>query len=385
MKKRVNSATVAPLLEVARTDPDPAVRHAALDTASRLTLSEEAWRALAGTMAAAARPSSSPAPERGAVLALAARVPLLSMRRRLRAIAADPADPACAAVSDALVLAGDTSQIDRLLADAASGRWQAFEGLATMPLERAEVPLSRLSAPPAEPSSPARLWHALAAARLGEYRWLDGFLTGQEPEPPIFYGSPAEPYAQIAAMRPLPDALHAHLTAMLPRAEQITDPARQRMARIVIWAATGSADADGSAHGDPSNDDPASISRRGLDEAFAAARAQLGPMAGGRFVLPEPIVEGETGQVVARILADAQAWADSLPADAPVHQVVGNAVITLVGSLPRSGDWPVVALVQAQLRATRPALDDEQLAWVIARTPPSGWLGAFVSLLVPAE
>lgn len=385
MKKRVNSATLAPLIEVARTDPDPAVRRAAFDTASRLTLSEEAWRALAGAVTAAAREFSSHAPERSAVLVLAARVPLLSTRCALRAIAADPDDPAGAAVSDALVLAGDASQADRLLADAASGQWEAFEGLATMPLERVGVSLSRLPLSPAEPSSPARLWHALAAARLGEYRWLDRFLTGQESEPTIFYGSPAAPYSQIAAMRPLPDALHTHLMAMLPRAARIADPARQRMALIVVWAATGSADADGSAFGDPADEDPAPPTRREIDAALTAARAQLGPIATGRFVIPDPVADVEVGQVVGRMLADAQAWADALPADAPVHQVIGNAVINLVGSLPRTGDWPLVALVQNQLRAARPVLDDEQLAWVIARTPPSRWIKQFVSMLVPPE
>lgn len=385
MKKRVNSGTLAPLLEVARTDPDAAARHAALDAASRLTLSEEAWRSVGAALDTAASSLAHQSPERAALLVLAARVPLMSTRRALRAIAADAGDPARAAVSDALVRAGDPSQIGRLLADAASGRWQAYEGLATMPLEVAGTRLSELPAPPPEPTSAARLWHALAAARLGECRWLDPFLAGQEPEPPTFHGSPAQPYAQVAAMRPIPEALQTHLLAMQPRADAIDDAARQRMAQIVIRAATGSADAEGSPPARPTDEEPSLPSRQEVDEAFAAARDRLGTIAAGRFVLPDTLSDDDLGSLLPRLLADAQACADALPADVPAPQVIGNAVISLVGALPRPVNGRLDELVQAQLRAQRPALDDAQLAWVIARTPPSRWIGALASLLVPPE
>lgn len=383
MKKRVNSAALAPLLEAVRTDPDAAVRHAALDVASRLALSEEAWRSVGAAIDAAASALARESPERAALLVLAARVPLMSTRRALRAIAADAGDPAQAAVSDALVLAGDPSQIGRLLVDAAAVRWEAFEGLATMPLEAAGTRLSELPAPPSDPDTPARLWHALAAARLGEHRWLDEFLTGQMPEPWIFDGSPGQPYAQIAAMRPLPEALRTYLLAMRPRAEAIDDPARRRMAQIVIWAATGSADAEGSPLVDLVGEDPPAPSREEVEETFAAVRAGFGPIAAGRFLPPDPLAESGVGACLPRLIADAQACADALPADMPASQVIGNAVIRLVGALPRPDNGPWVEVVQAQLRAERSALDDAQLAWVIARTPPSRWIGALVSMLMP--
>lgn len=385
MKKRVNSTALAPLLEVARTDPEAAVRRAALDVASRLVLSEEAWRSVGAATEAAASSLARASPERAALLTLAARVPLLSTRRALRDLAAEPGEPARAAVSDALALAGDPSQTGRLLAEAASGRWEAFEALATMPLETAGVPLSSLPAPPSEPTSPARLWHALAAARLGELRWLDPFLTGREPESAMFHGSPGLPYARIAAMRPVPEAMRSHLLSMRPQAEAIDDPARQRMARLVIWAATGSADAEGSPPADPGDEAPPPLSRREVDEAFAAVRTRLGPIAEGRFVLPGTLAESEVGPWLPQLLADAQACADALPAEVPAAVVVGNAVIGLVGVLPRPSHGPLAELVQAQLRAQRPALDDAQLAWVIARTPPSRWIAALASLLVPPE
>ncbi|MBL8348275.1 MAG: toll/interleukin-1 receptor domain-containing protein [Rubrivivax sp.] len=149
MKKRVNSGTLAPLLEVARTDPDAAVRHAAFDVATRLTLSEEAWRSVGDALGAAASSLARESPERAGLLALATRVPLKSTRLALRAIAADAGDPACAAVSDALALAGDPSQTGRLPAHA--------EGL---------PPAGPADEEPSAPS-PQEVDEAFAAVRTG--------------------------------------------------------------------------------------------------------------------------------------------------------------------------------------------------------------------------
>ena len=381
MKPRVNTAALAPLLDIARTDPDPAVRLAALEAAARLPLGEEGWCALAAALTSAVQAARHDAPERMAMLVLSARVPLKSVRRRLRSIAADSGDPAAPAVAQALAEAGDPSQIERLLAEACAGQWHAFEGLAAMPLEEAGFASSLLPVPP--PDEPqARFWHALAAARLGDWRWIDRFVSGEEPEPPLFFGPPGIACARIAALGPWPDALKAHLAARLAQTDGIDDPERRRMARIVIGAVTGAADAVGM----PTEQREAREvppSRQALDEAVASALDFLGEATLARFREENLGSGAELSALVARIVADAHAAAARLPENAPANQVVGNPIVHLLGLLPAGKEWPVRALAQAQLEARRTALDDAQLAWVIARTVPARWLAELCTMLVP--
>src|SRR5262249_54041960 len=141
--------------------------------------------------------------------------------------------------------------------------------------EQEDVTPSRIPEPPSEDHPEARMWYALAVARLGKFRAIDRFLGGDEPEPPMFYGAPWTPYARIAAMRPLPSALHAHLCAALPGADRVDDPSRARMARIIVWAATGSADAEGESNPQAKISPigtPLSPGATAPDAAFAAAR-----------------------------------------------------------------------------------------------------------------
>src|SRR5262249_45524721 len=161
-----------------------------------------------------------------------------------------------------------------------------FQRLAMMPLEGAGVSLAMLPAPPRDVVH-ATLWHALAAARLSDWRWLDRFLTGHEPEPPIFYGSPAVPYALIAALRPLPEPMVAHLRARLPQVDEIDDSGRARMARIVIGAVTGDADADGVPIETRDKDDVAPPSQQDVTGALDAARAFLGEDTVSRFAVAD--------------------------------------------------------------------------------------------------
>lgn len=394
MKSRVNTAALAPLLDIARTDPEPAVRRAALDAAVRLPLGEEAWRALSGALLDTMEAAGRDTPERTAILVLAVRVPLLSMRRRLRSIAADADDPAALAVGQALTEAGDPSQIERLLAEAAAGQPQAFEGLAAMPLEHAGVSSTGLPAPPPPDEPQTRFWYALAAARLGDWHWIDRFVGGEEDEPPIFFGPPSFPYSRIASLGPWPDALRAHLAAQFARTDEIADPARQRMARIIVGAVTGLRDADGGPIDDRREAHEAPPSKQEVDDAVAAARAFLSEATAAPLETELEVENGSGGAeapplrtgervLIERIVADAHTAAAGLPEDVPAHQVVGNPIVRLLGLLPAGRDLPISALVRAQLEAPRTALDDAQLAWVIARAAPSRWIEQLCSMLSP--
>src|SRR6478672_4946034 len=122
MTPLVNSEKLAPLLAVARNDPNPAARCRALDVASRFPLTEEAWRGLWSALRQVVDSLRRETVERAAALAVAVRIPLLSVRRELRTLAADPGEPAAGALAEALASAGDRSQIERLLKEANAGR-----------------------------------------------------------------------------------------------------------------------------------------------------------------------------------------------------------------------------------------------------------------------
>jgi hypothetical protein len=387
MTPLVNSGTLAPLLAIARNDPDAAVRCAALDVASRLPLTEEAWRALWSALRQVVDSLGRETLERAAALAVAVRIPLLSVRRELRTLAEDPGEPAAGALAEALASAGDRSQIGRLLNEANAGRWAALERLAAIPLEQEGITPSRIPSPPATDHPEARMWYALAMARLGEFRAIDAFLAGGEPEPPIFYGAPGTPYARIAAMRPLPSALHAHLCEALAWADHVDDPARARMARIIVWAATGSADAEGEPiHLAKLNGigAPLSPGATAPDEAFAAAREffqRSVSQATTTDLVLEPGIK--ISQFIAQVIGEANRKVAELPPDVPANQFLGNQVIEILRLLPRTEDWPVAAVIAIQLGTPRAAFDDGQIAWVIAQAPGRRMISELSALFIP--
>ena len=365
----VDRGMLEPLLSAARHDPDVAVRLAAFDAASRLPLTEDAWTAYWSALRGEIAGSVQDPEARTEALRLAVRIPLRSVRRDLRRVAANADDPAATGLCDALAAAGDRLQIARLLQAADSGQCEALERLAAMPLEAEGIPAARIPAPPADAGSGTRLWFALAIARLGEYSALDAFLRGLEQEPDMFMGSQGVPYERIAAIRPVPRTLDEHLRAALPTVDGVERHAAARMARIIIWAATGMADAAGQ----PMEPTPPAP---GADATVARAAGD-----DERALVPESEVAG----LLIRAVEEANAKALQLPAPAPASQILGNPLIGLVGALPRSTDWPVAAIVIAQLEAERPALDDEQLGWVVARGPASGAIRELAALIASAS
>ena len=376
----VSSAMLEPLLSIAQRDPEGAVRLAALDAASRLPLSQDGWRAFWTVLQREIEASRQDPEARARALALAVRIPLLSVRRELRRIAAAADDSAAAILADALAAAGDPSQIERLLTAADAGQWEALVWLAAMPLEAQGVAISSIPVPTEDADPEVRLWYALAVARLGEFAALDAFLEGREQEPGMFWGSPGVPYARIAAMRPVPGAMDEHLRAALPAVERLEEQLAAKTARIIIWAATGMANAEGSPIAAAAPVPAAAVATKmQVNAAKAAARDLLQNPAGGAgsddlAFLPQSEVAG----FLSKLFDRANAMVKELPPEA-----IGNRMIDLVSLLPRATDWPVAALVVLQLESAPPALDDNQLAWVISRGPPERLIRELASLIVP--
>lgn len=236
---------VAPLLELADTDPHPEVRLAALIAAAHFPLGRTAWAKLvkAGLQLLRGAPGGSPL--RRNALSFAARVPLLSVREVLRKMAQDPAEPDRDAIAAALEEVGDPSRIRALLARAEAGAPDAFRLLAMAPLEQTSLTPADIP-----PTAEAGFWRALAVGRLGDFHALADVFAPDASVPHIFWGSPWSAYEDVAVIRPIPDALSDALHALLSRLDDPELAARTshdqaRALRLTAWAATGSADAEG--------------------------------------------------------------------------------------------------------------------------------------------
>ncbi len=258
-----------PLLAVGWADPEPRVRVAALDAAACFPLGPEGWRRVAEAAWDVVATAPAGAPEKLAALELAARIPLRSLRGRLRTMVRDPAEPDRDAIAAALDRAADPERIRPLLEQAHDDRAAGFRWLAAMAVE--DAGLSPADVPPLgqDALADAPFWRALVLARLGWFDALDAIFAGDEPEPELFWGSPWAAYDAIAAVRPVPARLRQHLLEVLDEVDALQatgapDPPSARLVRLTVWAATGIADAEGSAVAD----EPPGFGPVALPDAF---------------------------------------------------------------------------------------------------------------------
>ena len=405
MTAQLQPDSLAPLLSVAANDPDVMVRIAALDAACRFPLSLPAWQrvAEANWRIVQAQPAGSLA--RRQALALAVRIPLRSLREHLRRMVEDGDEADRDALAAALDVAGDRSRILPLLAQVRGGRLEKFEWLAAMPVEdviTVEDVMATHDETALAQGEATLFWRALVLARLGEFRPLDAFFSGEAPEPGLFFGSPWTAYDAIARIRPVPEPMRAHLLEVLARRNAApTDrqpaDATQRLLRLTVWAATGIADAEGTPLVAAEKLAPVLVSATGSTASFdqvnlaLAVRAQLpDALFVGRRVpnefdalnyLPQERVAG----LIRDVLAQGNRRALALGSEVPVASVLGNGIVDLIGHCPVNDDWPVADLTAGQLGAQRPALDDAQFAWIIARDRAEHLIAQLASLLTPGR
>lgn len=389
---------LAALLAVAADDPDALVRVAALDAASRFRLDPAAWNvvARASMQIVNAEPAGSKA--RREALVLAVRIPLRTLREHLRHMAEDPKEADRDAIADALDAAGDPSRILPLIEEARqAGGLGRFRSMAAMPVE--DVITAR-DVPPLPQDAAPDFWRALVLARLGDYGLLDAFFSGEVPDAEL-YGNPWTEYDEIARVRPVPEPMRAHLLEALARLDSSEPSLRQRqvperLIRLTAWAATGVADAQGAPlehevapspvtvpapPSPPSSEQlgQAMIVRAKLPSALFDERRLTTPEFAALTYLPKAEVAGLIRAVVAEGNYQARAGAESWP----TNEWLGSKIIEFVGCCPVTDDWPAAELVVEQLRSQRPALDDGQLAWIIARDHTVRLINKLAGLLTP--
>lgn len=234
-----------PLFELGETDPAPEVRLAALKAAAHFPLGRSGWQRLIAPGLELIRTLPDGSPVRRETLAFAASVPLVSVREQLCHMADDPDEPDRDAIAAALAEQGTPACIPALLGRAASDDPDAFRLLAIAPLENTTLTPADIPR-----CTDAAFWRALAIGRLGDFSPLEAVFASQADEPPLFRGSPWVAYDQIATVRPIPAALASALNHMLlrlddPQVAERTGHSLARALRLTVWAATGSAGAEG--------------------------------------------------------------------------------------------------------------------------------------------
>ncbi|MEJ2590951.1 MAG: hypothetical protein P8178_06055 [Candidatus Thiodiazotropha sp.] len=355
----VDADAIAPLLQIVRDEPDPELRLAALHAASNFPLDEQAWQALADQTYRITCDEPPGSATRRNALSLAVQIPLLSLRQHMRSLAADADEPDRDAIAETLRMVGDPSSLEPLLDAARQGDDEAYRQLASMPLENAGLQPEDLPAPVTDEMTNTGFWYALMLARLGDFAALDAYLDGLLPDPPLFWGSPWSAYDAIATMRPIPSPMREHLRDKLTHCEGIPT---QRLVQLTAWAATGIADAEGS----PLAGEPPS------------------PQEPPGFV-PDDTAEQETARRIIETVRDGNRDAVNRAADGMENIFLGNAIIeSLPDDLPARA-WPVGELARLQLEAARTALDDDQMAWVLAHGEPPRLFSAVEELFAETD
>ncbi len=357
----VDVDAIEPLLKGAEEEADPGVRLAALQAAARFPLDQDAWQRLANLAYELVRDEPTGSNARRGALALAVRIPLLSLRRHLRGLADDPDEPDRDAVATALREVRDPSCVGPALAAARDGDIGAFALLAALQLEEEGIAVSQVPPLPEDAPPTAGFWRALALARVGDYRALDAILDGCGPVPEFFWGSPWTAYEEIAAIRPIPPAMREHLLDALDNCDGC--PA-ERLVQLVSWAATGIADAEGNPI---ATEDEVDSGESTTPSEPASPRVHLEVEVEETEVEPD---EALAQQILDTVTAGNRRAAQLAP-DAWANVEIGNEIIGSVPDEIPANTWPVAELARAHLNAARPALDDDQLAWILARDDPA--------------
>lgn len=375
-KGRVRPAQLIPLFRLAADAGEPPEdRLAALLAAAHFPLDVKGWQFVAEKTDLLSREGEMQPAMQAQFADVAARIPLRSWRKHLeilvRRIDASQRQPLVRRLAEQ----GDLSQIGLavwLIDNADPGGYQLLAGL---PLERVRTlrNLNRLKPPAEEGEQPsdAHFWYAVAVARRGNLFPLEHLLKQSTDRlPPLLGEDPWTTYAEIQTARPIPAFLHNRLKSLLDQPGDVELP---ETGRRIIWALTGLVDAEGTPFqtaqtgGDSFPQTKPSTAVQ-IDQArAAAARVRQGSWAElhqlGQQLAHLPAEE--SGPFVLETVKGAQ---ERMSAGTEPG-FIRNAIVQMSTGL-QTGEWPVVALAELQLKSVRPVLSADQMAWLIAR---AGW------------
>lgn len=235
-----------------------------------------------------------------------------------------------------------------------------------------------------------RLWESIALGRLGKLqplrRVLDA-MNGGAATPSFLWGDPWSAYELLAVARPVPATMRALLSSY-------PLDAADRSVRLVVWALTGTADAEGwpLADGDAPGPGPAPGEPADLPEYEAEPVGEARQLA--ETLMSVPLFDGDPGPVD----LDLGALAALPPAEAaPVVQAVfesavrsdhgvwaGNALVNVVRMLPPSTSMPVTWMATTYL-ARPAALPPDQISWVLGRAGEIDLVAGMTPLVIAPD
>ena len=351
----VGAQALEPLVEVALQAKQPKVRIAVLGALSRFPLSHGAWRVYGGVIRTTLEREAPGTALRRKAIEIGAGVPLLSVRNAVRSIAATRTADAKFA-RKALDDAGDVTGIKPLLAQIRSGKAtpDAYKMLARMPLE--DAGLAPQDLPKLSGRWHTELWRALALARLGDYSAIDAFLDAASGEEKVSKRRLAARHA-AASIHPLPPAMQRHLLERMPElildiganmvhfvGQGYIDPVQMQRAAWPILPPGLRIDSMG-------------IAQRVLDEQLRVAELQ------GIKRLPGPYLSS----IVGNLVHEGNRRAQQMRGRKLRVEILGDRIVeTLPGPGFVVGDLPVGELLMEQVHTRYTALNDNQLAYVIA-------------------
>ena len=238
-----------------------------------------------------------------------------------------------------------------------------------------------------EPIVDTDVFGALAAARLGRTRPLAAVLRRicSDRPPEMFWGSPWTAYDGLAQVRPVPESLRSWLLARL-------DDESCHAAKVLIWAVTGVADAQGH----PITDEPedASPAEPRPSDPRTAERV-------GRVLIERPFDENGqlsvewhelsalrasppalAAEIATRVVAEASELND---ASDPMSAIVwGNKVSSVLEQLPTE-TLPLGRIYTLARRSDTPVMADEQLAWLFSASGPQRTVAELAPLVEKIE
>ncbi|MEW6428947.1 MAG: CHAT domain-containing protein [Thermodesulfobacteriota bacterium] len=391
---------IGPLLDAFAEDDDPGRRRLLIEALVALDLPPAVWRESARLVTPAALAMIDSEPLDGETAALLARLPLFSVRQRLRRIAADQARGDALLVAVALADVQDIAVLPTLVRQLArSPDEEVARALAALPLEAAAVS-ERDLAPGLAAENGAdegtRMWTAIALARFGDLEPLEQLWDAlvRPPEfwaqstrpalfrepPPLFEGDPSLTVARLAGVGPLPARLVRFLIGLRdndydadwnPRHPELVGPSRNPI--LLVAGLTATCDQDGNAVVAAPPTPPWQDRVQTVQDAARAVkvvqRLAAEPWRGLKPAIDDeelPLLAKAPGDLSAEVLENGvrQLAAQAVSYSQAPRHLLGNALLGLATALPAPLPLRIASVL---LNPEIDRLPADALSWILGR------------------
>lgn len=402
----VDRNDVMPLLDSIADDADLSHRLLLLDALSAMPLTPQAWRELGPMASSLLKRLAITGGLDDAARAVLARIPLRSVRERLRRIAANPKRADALPMALALAAAHDAAGLPTLRAALSDAPCESVaQAIASLPLEDLAVAAADLEPGLAAADEMTRCWTAIAMARVSHYEPLEQvwdalvrppaffethprrrLLTAP---PPIFHGDPSRTLTALRGLGPQPQTLQAFVQGLMRNdfdAGVPRDPTFVQDARDAELFVEGLVAQPAQPKRSPPPSDPRAAAKagqaarrlvstpwRGLDPAWQDGEREW-------LHATPPELAAEVVESALRGLVAPQKLPDL---DRAPPWALGNALLNLVTALPEALPLRIASLVR--VADELPHIPRDALAWTAARAGAPAVLAALTPDILSTE